>query len=176
MGERGNDKFFFQQVADQPAITNARRVCGLDELEVYGTILGRNAGLKIWKDAWVLPNTDISDKTVCVHWEARRPGEIQIDVEPYPYEGSIGKDVLKLQRYRRQLDRKGALLAAVRTWIGGNAEWQATLGAKTNGLRNPVSTSALCAVKFIDSDADAKPYEVCEVYLAGARDGYTSSR
>ena len=160
------DKEFFQAVSEEPLLA---RFLASDEWapgHVYGPIHGRNAGLKVWKHAWRLSHLWPEEETVEVHFESRHRGRLQVDVEIYPYEGSIDKDSARLKALEGQLQLKRRLLTAIRNTVIRDSALCVSLGATTARLRDPDVVSTLGAVQFeCDGDVADSPSAAAIYYV-----------
>ena len=151
--EEISDKQFFQLVSEEPSLTNVLVGEEWAPIHVYGPIHGRNAGIKVWKHVWRLSHMWPGSETIEVHFEARRRCRIQVDVEIYPYEGSIDKDPSRVRALQERLELKTRLLIAIREEVMRDTVLRARLGATTTRLREPEAVPTLCAVQF-DSKRD----------------------
>jgi len=127
----------------------------LDRTEVYGKGKYResrlfNGGVKIWKDDWTVHLPARGIEGVNVHFECKRPDEILIHVEVFPYEGCIDKDPARLAELKRHIEIKTELITTIRNKATSQPEWK-TLGVTTSHLNRPEIVSTICAVKFQNS-------------------------
>jgi hypothetical protein len=149
----------FAAVLASSSVQAAMKRHGLDRSEIYGAGGYResrvfNGGLKIWKDDWTIRLPAPGIDGVNVHFESRRPGEIQIDVEVFPYEGSIEKDAARLAELKRHIEIKTQLITSIRNKATAQTEWH-DLGVTTSHLNRPEIVSTICAVKFKKSGVTA---------------------
>src|SRR5579864_6140653 len=93
--------------------------------------------MTISKDSWtiVLPARAIDGLNV--HFETRGPGVIRIDIEPYPYEGSIAKDQKRQRELERHLKLKSELIRALRSEIDADSTYRKEFGATVEDLKDP---------------------------------------
>jgi len=80
-----SDEDFFRRVESDPNLQKTRRELGL-RVAVYGPIRGRNAGIQLWRDTWIL--REPASEGTWVHLEGRDPTRLccQLDVEVFPYQ------------------------------------------------------------------------------------------
>src|SRR4051812_11650715 len=104
----------FQSVLDSRQVTDVLKRHALNRTETWPEGRFRIGGMKVYKDAWTIPLPAQGIDGLNVHFEARRPCELQIDVEVFPYEGSIEKDITRLQELRRHMEVKQALIETIR--------------------------------------------------------------
>lgn len=161
----------FKDVWESETLQQALKRNKLDRHEIYregGYRKSRvhNGGLKLWKDEWLLPLAGPDIEGVSVHYESRHPGQIQLDVEVFPYEGSIEKDKHRLEQLKSQLALKSRVLQAIRTAVASDARTANRFGATTKGLREPSAPSTLCAVKFVRQDGSDPGAETDAAFIA----------
>jgi hypothetical protein len=140
------DLEFFQTVVRHPDLVECLARHGLDRIAVYGRGGNRNDGMKFSKPSWLLPCAAAGIEGIDVHLEARKPGELQLDVEVYPYEGSIIKNADRQRELREPLALKAEVLDLLRRSL--KREWD-DIEATAHGLLSTDAINCLCAVKFI---------------------------
>jgi hypothetical protein len=136
-----------------------------EEPEVWCKGRDHNDGMKITKRDWTIPCPGPGVDGVNVHYEMRRPGAIQIDVEIFPYRGSIDKDVHLARELKETLALKGQLLRDIRVTVLDDRGCVEGLGATAKGLRDTDATSSLCAVQFLRSKERAPAIEFDSAFV-----------
>jgi hypothetical protein len=139
-----NDLDFVNAVVERADLKKELARQGLDRIETYGRGSTRNDGMKISKSAWMLPLPAPGVRGIDIHLEARKPGELQLDVEVFPYEGSIDKDLARQAELREVLNLKAELLDLLRRSLNRQCDVEAT----AHGLLSTEAVKCLCAVKF----------------------------
>lgn len=133
---RADDAPFFRRV-----LAKAQPMLDGFKGDVYGTMLGRNAGLVVWRPRWRRrPPGGPEGRAVEVHVEVRRLDRVEVHVEAYPYRGSA--DARPGGDTRGLLDERKRVLRALRERL------QRVDGADPRGLRDMGSDSTLQAMKF----------------------------
>lgn len=122
--------------------------------------------MKVYKDAWTIRLPARGIDGLNVHFEARRPGELQVDIEVFPYEGSIEKNAIRLEELRRHMEVKQDLIEMIRTELSTDAICVRQLGVSTRGLRDAAVASTLCAVKFLSEHGENTTAEADAAFVA----------
>lgn len=151
----GDEPFFIEvldklrEMPTQQQLAKRNQLAKSDELEAAtsGTVLGRNELLQIWKASWTPTRPLGTPESINVHFEARSRGQIQVDVEISPYEGSLNKKPKRVVELKEPLALKARVNQALRDAILNNPE-MACLGAHTRYLRSPADVTSCGAVKF----------------------------
>lgn len=158
------DAHFFREVRSSNVFLQTLAAYGLGA-EVYKSFAGRNDGLQATKPSWTIPSTDGSGKSVNVHYESRKLGELEVHVELHPYEGSLEKKGL-VTKYRDQLALKTELTRDIRRRLVESPSPGSNFSANTKSLHAPEKPSAVCAVKFNSKpEAENMPAE-CAAHFA----------
>lgn len=139
------DLRFFQTTLEHPHLKAEIARQGLDRVETYGRGGTHNDGMKLSKVRWLLSLPAPGTEGIDVHLEARRPGELQLDVETYPYEGKIQKNALRQVELREVLHLKADVLDLLRRSLNRKCD---TVDATAHGLLSTEAVNCLCAVKF----------------------------
>ncbi len=159
MSHHLSDVDHFKAVIRDEQMLRIIRSYGLDT-HIYKHGQNRNDGLKLWKRTWRIAcpapgNVD----GIEIHFEARHPGEIQVDVEIFPYEGSIAKKPGRETELERPLRLKACLLSAIRQRLLSDGRCK-NIGVTRGRFGDPSRTSTLGAAKFVQStNATYSPQE-----------------
>jgi hypothetical protein len=159
-GVEQDEKFFETVIKREPLRSLMRNQKILTCFPKTG--LGRNAVLLLYKDGWIIPNPPVPDATIRLHFEARTPGEFRLEVEVYPYVGSLNKKPELERQMARALTLKADALRSLRQEVISDDALREALGANTERLPDPGRTETQTAVKFSrglprDCSADSIP-------------------
>lgn len=156
----GGDQPFFEEVLNDSRLKAVLDQHGFDRCDTEGRILGRNNVLKITKASRSLTGKGPGPETVNIHFEARERGELRLDVEVAPYEGSIANRPDRMADLKPLLKLKASVLAVVRSTSKEIPDPENRLGITFRGLRRAEKPSTLTAARFdIDLGTDCTPEE-----------------
>jgi hypothetical protein len=142
-----SDVEHFAEVANVVCVRAVLRDLSLT-CEIYRRGQTHNDGLKIGAERWRVPCRGGGVAAIDVHYESRRPGHIQIDVELYPYEGSVAKKPGRREEIEPQLRLRSRILRELRDQIMGNGFLVKDFGANERRLMDIDNDARLCAASF----------------------------
>lgn len=105
---------FYQATFEDPVLTQTLADHGFDEPESVGRMKSSHGIVKLAKPSWTLYPCGHDQPGVQVHFECDGRGKLRLDIEVYPYVGSIEKKPDRMAALAKQLELKAKLHAAVR--------------------------------------------------------------
>jgi len=138
---------FYLEALLVPELAHALEVHGYAEPETPGRMQSSSDMLKLTKPGWTMYPCRPDEKGVQIHLECDGRGKMRLDIEIYPYEGSITKKPDRLAALRRQLEFRAELHRQVRPRLAG-LDYGAGMKLVTKSLRDPESPKANSAGRF----------------------------
>lgn len=150
------DRSFFQEVLDDPHLSEVLDQLGFTWRETSGRMRSNNDFLRLSKDEWLIKLNEDDNEGVHIHFESKGRGQLQLDIELYPYKGGLAKDKDGLKEKQPLLKLKENLHRRVRgalTTVNSD-KFEVVMRL----LRKPSDPVACMAAKFMGkSGQDCSP-------------------
>lgn len=158
------DQGFFDAVLENPMLISALRAAGMNAV-ARGRLRGEAGFLQISKPTWTLRPVPGAERGVNIHFECRGRRSIRIDVELYPYKGSVAKDPGLRERLEPQLRLKARFIRRIRELSSG----QGGVFGQT-GLRD-ADAVATCTAVVTDGPGFESPQAMADGLVRALEEG-----
>ncbi len=142
-----NEIPFYLEALEHPELTRVLKKNRFAEPETLGRMKSDHDMLKLTKPGWTLYPCGDDAEGVQIHLECDGRGKMRLDIEIFPYEGSIAKKPGRLKELKRQLVFKARLHHLVRAALDGG-EFGPVVTVSTRGRQNPDLPSTNSAGRF----------------------------